>query len=167
MALGKQPDFDPEAGEEVIFADINITPLTDLFLVMLIIFMVTASVAVDTAEKGKKKLAQKSAQLEQVVDKATRSGIKINLPSGEAQEIDPVKDTLIVSIALNGEIRINDRVLTPKELDQVFQSAFARDKMTQVVLKADAGVKHDRVVWVMERAKHIGLTRLAIATRSK
>ncbi len=168
MALGKQHSFDPEGGEEeAIFAEINITPLTDLFLVMLIIFMVSASVAVDTAQEDKKKLREKSAQLEEVVEKATRSGIKINLPSGEAQEIDPVKATLVVAIALNGEIRVNERVLSAKELDQVFQSAFARDKMTQVVLKADVGVKHGRVVGVMERAKRVGLTRLAIATRGK
>lgn len=167
MALGTLPEADLDGSEEAIFAEINITPLTDVFLVMLIIFMVSASVAVDTAHEKSKELAEKSAQLEDYVETATRSGIKINLPSGEAQEIDPVKETLVVSIALSGEVRVNERVLTAEELDQVFQSAFARDKLTQVVLKADVGVKHGRVVGVMERAKRVGLTRLAIATRGK
>ncbi|MBL4633616.1 MAG: biopolymer transporter ExbD, partial [Kofleriaceae bacterium] len=43
-------------------------------------------------------------------------------------------------------------------------AAFTRDKNTQVVLRADAGVSHGRVVGVMERAKRVGLSRLAIAT---
>ena len=50
------------------------------------------------------------------------------------------------------------------ELDNLFRAAFTRDKNTQVVLKADKGVAHGRVVNLMERAKHAGLTRLAIAT---
>ncbi len=51
------------------------------------------------------------------------------------------------------------------DLERYFQSAFNTDAETQVVIKADAGVNHGRVVGVMERAKQIGLTRLAIATK--
>ena len=50
------------------------------------------------------------------------------------------------------------------EIDGLFRTAFARDKTTQVVLKADKGVAHGRVVNIMERAKAAGLTRLAIGT---
>jgi biopolymer transport protein ExbD len=59
---------------------------------------------------------------------------------------------------------VNNEEVDEKQLDNIFRSAFARDKNTQVVLKADAGVHHGRVVGVMEKAKQIGLTRLAIAT---
>jgi biopolymer transport protein ExbD len=53
MALGKLPDSQDEADEggEGIFADINITPLTDVFLVMVVIFMVTALAEVDQTRK--------------------------------------------------------------------------------------------------------------------
>ena len=51
-----------------------------------------------------------------------------------------------------------------EKLDAVFQAAFQKDKTTQVVLKADKGVAHGRVVNIMERAKQAGLTRLAIGT---
>ena len=50
------------------------------------------------------------------------------------------------------------------DLDNLFRAAFARDKQTQVVLKADKGVSHGKVVNLMERAKQVGLTRLAIGT---
>jgi biopolymer transport protein ExbD len=46
----------------------------------------------------------------------------------------------------------------------VFAAAFARDKSTQVILKADKSVAHGKVVNIMERAKNAGLTRLAIGT---
>ncbi len=159
MAIGKLPDGDIEDDDGAIFADINITPLTDLFLVMLIIFMVTASVAVEKATKDKKKV-------ESQAETQKRAGLKVNLPSGAAQEIDPTSSSLIVAISANGDMTVNDERIKEEQLDLVFRNAFARDKNTQVILKADTGVNHGRVVGVMERAKQVGLTRLAIATRS-
>jgi biopolymer transport protein ExbD len=157
MAIGKLPDIDLEDNEEAIFAEINITPLTDVFLVMLIIFMVAAAAA----------LQQKKQELEQVKEEVIadkRSGLKVNLPSGSTQEIDPAAMSLVVAILPSGQIFVNDEEVDEKQLDNIFRSAFARDKSTQVVLKADAGVHHGRVVGVMEKAKRVGLTKLAIAT---
>jgi biopolymer transport protein ExbD len=63
---------------------------------------------------------------------------------------------------------INDRgvnkVIAEDDIDALFRAAFARDKTTQVVLQADKGVQHGRVVNLMERAKRVGLSRLAIGT---
>jgi biopolymer transport protein ExbD len=157
MAIGKLPDIDAEGEEEAIFAEINITPLTDVFLVMLIIFMVVAAAA----------LQQKKQELEQVKEDAIadkRSGLKVNLPSGATQEIDPAAMSLVVAIMPSGQIFVNNEEVDEKQLDNIFRSAFARDKNTQVVLKADSGVHHGRVVGVMEKAKRVGLTKLAIAT---
>lgn len=160
MALGKLPDsgLDGLDGEEeAIFAEINITPLTDVFLVMLIVFMVAAAAA----------LQEKKQELERVQDEVVaeqRSGLKVNLPAGATQELDPTASSLVVSILSSGEIYVNDTAVDEGQLDNIFRSAFTRDKNTQVVLKADSGVHHGRVVGVMERAKRTGLTRLAIAT---
>ena len=82
MAIGKLPDDDGgDDGGESIFAEINITPLTDVFLVMVIIFMVSAlAVQVEARrEKTKVKDEQKQAEIEK------KSGLKVNLPSGAAQ----------------------------------------------------------------------------------
>jgi biopolymer transport protein ExbD len=158
MALGGLPEADVEGSEDAIFSEINITPLTDIFLVMLIIFMVSASAAL---EKEK----ERRAEVEESVASEKRAGLKINLPSGSAQEIDPTSKSLIVAISVGGEIAVNDEKISPKDLDNVFQSAFSMNKDTQVVIKADKGVEHGTVVGVMERAKSVGLTRLAIQTR--
>ena len=162
MAIGKQPDSgdDSEEGGDGIFAEINITPLTDVFLVMVIIFMVSALAVQVERNQEKKKITQEQVQAEQ----EKRSGIKVNLPSGAAQEIDPSKESLVLVIPITGEVQIGGRTMKDTELDNVFRLAFQKDKATQVVLKADKGVQHGKVVNLMERAKAAGLTRLAIGT---
>lgn len=164
MAIGKQPDLAStdvdEEGSDSIFAEINITPLTDVFLVMVIIFMVSA-LAVQVERQNEQKEVRKKQDQEEV---EKRSGIKINLPSGQAQEIDPAKASLVLEIPISGDIVIGGKAMPDATVDNVFRAAFQRDKNTQVVLKADKGVAHGRVVNLMERAKQAGLTRLAIGT---
>ncbi len=163
MAIGKQPDVnggEEEEGGDSIFAEINITPLTDVFLVMVVIFMVSA-LAVQAERNNEKKQEQKQKQEEVKKDS---SGIKINLPSGQSSEIDPTKASLVLEIPIEGDVYVGGKAMRDDQLDNLFRAAFTRDKATQVVLKADKGVAHGRVVNLMERAKQTGLTRLAIGT---
>jgi biopolymer transport protein ExbD len=127
-----------------IFAEINITPLTDIFLVLLIIFMVSSSVMVETA---------------------SRAGVKVNLPKGANQEIDTSAKSLVVSVTTQGDVLVQGQKVSLEDLDGVFRSAFAKDPATQVIIEADTDVTHGTVVSVMERAKRAGLSKLAIATK--
>ncbi len=161
MAIGTLPDQgEGEEANESIFAEINITPLTDVFLVMLIIFMVSALAVQVEAKQEKKKVRDEQIQ----ADAEKKSGLKVNLPSGAAQEIDTSKASLVLLIPLSGDVSVGGKLMRDDQLDALFQAAFQRDKTTQVVLKADKGVAHGRVVGIMERAKQAGLTRLAIGT---
>jgi biopolymer transport protein ExbD len=162
MAIGKLPDAADEGDEggDGIFAEINITPLTDVFLVLVIIFMVSALAVQVEARQEKKKVAEAQEQSE--VEK--RSGLKVNLPSGQAQEIDPSKASLVLVIPLTGDIDVGGKRIPDADIENLFRAAYTRDKNTQVILKADKGVQHGRVVNLMERAKQAGLTRLAIGT---
>jgi biopolymer transport protein ExbD len=164
MAIGKQPDVTDSAmgdeGEDSLFADINITPLTDVFLVMVVIFMVSA-LAVQVERNQEKKVEQQQKQQEQ---EQKKSGIKISLPSGQSQEIDPTKASLVLEVPVSGDVVVGGKPVPDGNLENLFRAAYTRDKTTQVVLKADKGVQHGRVVNLMERAKVIGLTRLAIGT---
>ena len=154
---GNGDEEDEGAG---IFADINITPLTDVFLVMVIIFMVSA-LAVQAEAQKKTKIAQAVTEKAEA-DK--RSGLKVNLPSGAAQEIDPSKSSIVITVPVQGDVQVQGRNVSDSELDTLFHNAFAHDPTTQVVLSADKDVAHGRVVGIMERAKQAGLTRLAIGT---
>jgi biopolymer transport protein ExbD len=163
MAIGKQPEFvdeDGESGGDSLFSEINITPLTDVFLVMVVIFMVTALAEVEQTRKEQRQRSDPSEQTEQ----EKKSGLKINLPQGKAQEIDTSKASLVLMIPLQGDIEIGGQSMKDEALDALFAAAYQRDKATQVVLKADKGVPHGKVVNLMERAKSAGLTRLAIGT---
>jgi biopolymer transport protein ExbD len=143
MALGRLPDDEAEGGGGI-FAEINITPLTDIFLVLLIIFMVSSSVMVETA---------------------SRQGVKVNLPKGATKDIDPGAKSIVVSISKGGAINVGGQPVQEADLKSLFTSAVARDASTQVIIEADEGVTHGVVVHVMELAKDAGLVRLAIATR--
>lgn len=147
-------DDDENAG---IFAEINITPLTDVFLVMMIIFMISAlAVQAEAAKRVEK--------VEQQAESEKRSGLQVKLPEGAAQEIDPTKASLVLLIPVEGDIAVDGKIVRDADIDNLFRAAFAKDKNTQVVLQADKGVPHGRVVNVMERAKGAGLSRLAIGT---
>ena len=135
---------DDGAEEGAIFAEINITPLTDIFLVLLIIFMVTSSVM---AEAG------------------ARAGVKVNLPRGSTREISPGSSDVTVAITTDGRIVVDGKAVDPDQLKAIFDKAKAKDPETQVVVQADEATHHGRVVGVMELAKTAGLHRLAIATR--
>jgi len=165
MAIGKQPDVagvdeDDSGGGDSIFAEINITPLTDVFLVMVVIFMVSA-LAVQAEQNAEK---QQQKEQEKKKDKDEASGLKLNLPEGKAAEIDTKAKSLVLEIPLEGDVYVGGKRFKDDELDNVFRAAFKDSKQTQVILRADRGVQHGRVVNIMERAKQTGLTHLAIGT---
>ncbi len=149
-----------EGGGDAIFAEINITPLTDVFLVMVIIFMVSA-LAAQVEKNVEKKKVDKQVEKQETEQK---SGIKVNLPQGQAQEIDPSKVSLILVVPIEGEVAVMGKRIRATDLDNLFRASFTRDKQTQVIIKADKGVPHGRIVNIMERAKASGLTRLAFGT---
>jgi biopolymer transport protein ExbD len=160
MAIGmphKESGGDDPADEDIgaIFAEINITPLTDVILVLMIILMFYAASAVSRAERREKQALS-----------AQRSGLKINLPDGAAKEIEPGSNSLVVGILANGDIYVNGQQVADADLDTIFQNNFGKNPETQVVIQADGNAMHQRVVGVMERAKNVGLRRIAIATKS-
>ena len=141
------PKSDDSGGEADLFSDINITPLTDIFLVLLIIFMVTSSVMAS--------------------DSASRAGVKVNLPRGAAKEVASSAKDVTVAITTDGKMVVDGKEVSADTLRKLFDDAKARDPETQVVVQADEATHHGRVVAVMELAKAAGLRRLAIATRRR
>jgi biopolymer transport protein ExbD len=148
-------DLDPADDTGSIFADINITPLTDVILVLLIIVMLYANAEQHARQRDR-----------ETVDAQQRSGLKVNLPDGAAKEIEPGASSLVVGILANGDIFVNGQKVAEADLGTIFQNKFAENKDTLVVIKADGEAAHRRVVKVMERAKGVGLRRIAIATRA-
>lgn len=149
MALGQVPGMggDDGGGDEGVFADINITPLTDIFLVLLIIFMVTSSVIVNAGNNGAK------------------TGLKVNLPKGGAADVQVQQQDVSVAILADGRVLLAGTVVTMDELKKELDAVKAKNPETLVVVQADEGVSHGKVVEVMELAKGAGLSQLAIGVR--
>jgi biopolymer transport protein ExbD len=148
MSMGRVPGTDDELnGEDGVFSDINITPLTDIFLVLLIIFMVTSSVIVQNAGGGAK------------------AGLKVNLPKGGAADVVPQISDLPVAILSDGRLVLGGDVVTAEELKKALDAAKEKSPDTLVIVQADEGVPHGKVVEVMEMAKAAGLGQLAIGVR--
>ncbi len=147
MAMGKTPGDSEGNGEDVGFAEINITPLTDIFLVLLIIFMVTSSVIVQQAPGG------------------AQAGLKVNLPKGGTTDVTARATDLSVAVLSDGRFVLGGNVVNEDELKRAFAKAQEDNPDTVVIVQADEGVPHGTVVQVMELAKQSGLGQLAIGVR--
>jgi biopolymer transport protein ExbD len=119
-----------------IIAEINVTPLVDIMLVLLIIFMLTAHLI-------------------------ARQAIEIELPRA-AQSTALPPTTLAITLRADGAIFLDDKPVTPDALRAAIRAAVAKDPKAQAVIAGDKRVSHGRVVWVLDTVKSLGITQFAI-----
>jgi biopolymer transport protein ExbD len=119
-----------------IIAEINVTPLVDIMLVLLIIFMLTAHLI-------------------------ARQAIAIELPHASQSTAAP-PTTLVITLKADGALFLNDQPTTPDALRTAIAAAVARDPKTQAIVAGDKRVSHGRVVWVLDTVKSLGITQFAI-----
>lgn len=134
MAIGK---FEHSGVGEPL-SEINTTPLVDVMLVLLVIFIITAPL-----------LTQ---------------GIALDLPKADAKVVQASPQTLNVSIKANGEYYLDKRQVTKSELETALSQASEKSKQTPVHLRADRETKYESVIDVMELANKFGLTQIAFVT---
>ena len=135
MALSK---FSAEESAEGLIAEINITPLTDVFLVLLIIFMITKSVMIESAAK-------------------------VNLP--KATQTTQEARGLTVSITADNKIYVNQMLVDPSQLEPTLRDLLADDPKKLVILQGDESVILGEAVHVMDLAKRAGAQAISIAAR--
>jgi biopolymer transport protein ExbD len=148
MAIGgpsRSHHQDDEEFAPSVFSDINITPLTDIFLVLLIIFMVGSSIVVEQAQGG-------------------GTGVRVDLPKGAAKELQQQARDFPVAVLKDGTVVAEGKAIELGALKDRFEKLLRDAPEAQVIIQADSGVSHGRVVEVMETAKAVGIQRLAIAT---
>lgn len=122
--------------DDDVISDINITPFVDIILVVLIIFMVTATTI-------------------------AKSSIKVTLPdaaSGEATEATSLGLTLLA----DGSLLLDGEAVSPEALVARLRSAKASGEDVTCLISAEKSVAHGRVVWLIDTVKSEGVTKFAI-----
>jgi len=137
MAIHSLPSADESTGDDIV-AEINITPLTDIFLVLLIIFMVTTSVI-------------------------SSQGKNVDLPSSAVASQTPAGVT--VTLTADDEVAIDGAVVAGDAIAPALKAALAKAKDKVVVLRGDRTVVLGRAVSILDMAQEAGATGIALATK--
>ncbi len=156
MGMGVQLDDGNHGGDdgdaqEAVVAEINITPLTDVFLVLLIIFMVTSSAMVEAVSEAK-------------------SGMKVVLPKANAAgPVSKKRTDPVLTVMANGDVYLFNRKVASDPVDPVKLEAEIRKELTNVgsdtlLLRVDTSVKTGSTVDFMSIGKRAGATHIAILT---
>ncbi len=123
-------------GRRGLITDINVTPLVDIMLVLLIVFMLTANLI-------------------------SRQAIEVELPKASTgSPTEPA--TVAITLTAKGKIYLNEESVGAQGLERAIRGALKKDAKTQVIIAADKLTHHGRVVWVIDLVKRLGVAKFAI-----
>jgi len=120
-------------------SQINVTPLVDVMLVLLVIFMVTAPII--------------------------QQGVQVNLPQAKAAAIAGQEEQLVVAVTRNGRIYLNDNPMKLEELGQKLRAIRQLQKSKEIFLRADQDVRYGLVMKVVAEIKEAGIEKLGMVTQ--
>ena len=115
-------------------SDINVTPLVDVMLVLVVIFIITAPLLA--------------------------SSIRLDLPKSEAAVAAGAQAHVTLAVDRNGQAYLNDQAVSLAELAQSLTRTAGLDPATEVQLRADASLPYGKVIEVMGIAQKAGLSRI-------
>ena len=121
-------------------SDINMTPLIDVMLVLLVIFMITAPLMT--------------------------SSLKLDLPKSDAAQPSETPKFIAVAILDSGELYLGDEKLAPDAFDARIESAARETPDLEVQLRADRATPYGRVAELIGRLQKAGLSRIAFVTEA-
>ena len=130
MAFGRLPSRPSNAP----MSDINVTPLVDVMLVLLVIFILTAPLMT--------------------------SAIRLDLPQSEGGETGAAPQAVVLVVNAQGQWFLNDQLTAENDLREQLALAARRNPLTELELRADASVPYGRVVEAMGLAQKAGLSRI-------
>lgn len=130
---------DMNKDEDEIVASINVVPLVDIVLVLLIIFMLTSHFLKDPV-------------------------IPVELPKAANVEESRVESFALV-LDREGQLFVNGRKGTPEETIEKLKAARSRNPDVSVIIAADGKVRHESVIWLIDLVKSTGVTRFALQVK--
>ncbi len=136
MELQIVKDLEHEEADQM--ADINIVPLVDVMLVLLIIFMVTAPLSI--------------------------GGISVSLPKSKARSSQIAEDRVVLSINKSGSYYIEKMEVQAAALESRLKAIYAVREQKDLYIRADKKVVYEKVVNAMSAAKIAGVGRISMLT---
>lgn len=124
-----------------VMAEINITPFTDVILVLLIIFMITTPMLI-------------------------QPGIKVNLPKTQTTDNEDATN-IEVLITRDGYIYLEGKQVHSANVEDTIQAMITKSPNRPIVIKGDKDVKYEFIISFMDTAKKAGATRFALAVENK
>jgi biopolymer transport protein TolR len=119
-------------------SDINVTPMVDVMLVLLIIFMVTAPLI--------------------------QQGVKVNLPDARAAPVEATEQKLILSVDANRRVFLGETEVPLEQLEEKLKTNAKAQADKEVYLHADRDIPYGTVVEVMAAAQRAGVTHVGMIT---
>jgi biopolymer transport protein ExbD len=125
-------------GDDVVLSEINMIPLIDVMLVLLIVFIITVPVI--------------------------NHAVRLDLPQATARRTPDKPQTLRVSVDARGAYHWNDAAVSDEELATRLLQAAALDPQPELHIRGDRSVRYERVALLMARAQGAGIRRIAFVT---
>lgn len=122
-------------------SEINVTPLVDVMLVLLIMFMVTAPMM--------------------------QQGIEVELPKTSASGVEPSEDPFVLVISAEQRITVGKQRIAKAELQKRLEAIFATRKNKQLYIQADRRVDYGFVAETMAEIRAAGITNIGLITETK
>jgi biopolymer transport protein ExbD len=121
----------------IVISEINITPFTDIVLVLLIIFMITTPML-------------------------TQSDIKVNLPKTQISDSGATSNVEVL-ISKNGYVYVQGKQIHDSNIADVMRILISSHPDKAVIIKGDKEVQYDCIIQFMDKAKKAGVTKFALA----
>jgi biopolymer transport protein TolR len=141
MAISSQGQVGQRRNRRRLMNEINVTPMVDVMLVLLIVFMITSPMLV--------------------------AGIEVDLPETEAAPVSGQFKPLVISIDKNEEIFLIETKINPEELIPKLKSVTKEKKDTRIFVKGDKTVSYGTIVELMSRIHSAGFTKVALISDIK
>jgi len=127
--------------DDAAMSEINMTPLVDVMLVLLIIFIITVPIM--------------------------KHAVPVELPRASSQAPDPAVQSVRLTVDAQGDFYFNEARVSDEELDRLLREQAARQPQPQVQLKGDRSVRYERVAQALAAVQRAGLRNIGFVTERR